>query len=750
VLSFEHKDKIKMNFLHSVFSTFAYYTWSQCGAGETALSNENFSAAPSGWTHVNANTTEPIVKAGYWLVETGGDEITTAAFGVSGCSSLSLQFSVATFGSGTNNPATVAFDFDSGTDPANQTTATPTSSSFTNAFSSGPLSIPVPSGASTLTITITNAGASGKGVRIDNFVLCCVPASSSCGITALGSVSIACSANTAGTDAVTISLPYTGMESDATVAITVNAGSVSNTGDNPASVTDGTITFTANEGDSYSITITDGDSECSFTPVTGTVAATQCPEPSTCGENGGLLINEFSNGTTGSQEYIELVVVGDPDNPTAPVNLTGWIIDDNNGDFGTAGIAQGHIILGSAFSAVPPGSIIVIYNNADPNPAIPANDPTDSNSDGVYIVPSNNSSIELTSGGPGGTLGTSCNGGSGGAGSGSTPISASVSGCTAAGEIISTYSGNTYATGQTNAWAAIGYANGADAAQVRCPDATVFHALVYGSGMTDGGINQAVLVNNSSGSGQVYNYGCNSMYVGTAFTASSANGNQTPGAPNSTDNEDLITALENGTINYANLLSDTGNFTCTEVSTPVSLSSFAARAQGSSTLLSWMTSSEQENKGFEVEYSQNGRRFSKLGEVAGHGTTSERHEYAFTHDTPVNGKNYYRLKQVDFDGKYEYSATKIVTFRGARNFLNVVPTAAFDNVRIDLGNALSANAQLRVLDLTGRTLISGTYAKGQTSQQLDVSALPQGHYIVQLSDETSNTFLTQRFVKMRP
>jgi alpha-tubulin suppressor-like RCC1 family protein len=182
----------------------------------------------------------------------------------------------------------------------------------------------------------------------------------------------------------------------------------------------------------------------------------------------------------------------------------------------------------------------------------------------------------------------------------------------------------------------------------------------------------------------------------------------------------------------------------------VDLFRFTVEIKDGASLLAWATSSEQENKGFEVEYSRNGRSFSKLGEVAGHGTTSERHDYAFTHDAPVNGKNYYRLKQVDFDGKYQYSATKVVTFRGARNFLNVVPTAAFDNVRIDLGNALAANAQLRVLDLTGRTLISGTYAKGQTSQQLDVSALPQGHYVVLVSDEASGTFLTQRFVKIRP
>ena len=107
-----------------------------------------------------------------------------------------------------------------------------------------------------------------------------------------------------------------------------------------------------------------------------------------CHESGGLFINELSNGTGGFDEYVELIVTGDPDDPTAPVDLTGWIMDDNNVAAPNQGNAPGHVFLGDCYNAVPPGSIMVIYNEDSPNPVLPPDDPFDNNPpDGVYIIP---------------------------------------------------------------------------------------------------------------------------------------------------------------------------------------------------------------------------------------------------------------------------------------------------------------------------------------------------------------------------
>lgn len=109
----------------------------------------------------------------------------------------------------------------------------------------------------------------------------------------------------------------------------------------------------------------------------------------------GMIVNELSNGSAGNQEYYELVVVGSSLNPTGLVDLGGWIIDDNNGDFEgtvTTGIATGHIRIKPGFlSSVKPGSIIVIYNKAE---LMLTDDPTDSDGDCVYIIPINNVALD--------------------------------------------------------------------------------------------------------------------------------------------------------------------------------------------------------------------------------------------------------------------------------------------------------------------------------------------------------------------
>lgn len=107
--------------------------------------------------------------------------------------------------------------------------------------------------------------------------------------------------------------------------------------------------------------------------------------------NAQLVINEISQGT-GNREYVELVVVGNPTCPDVCVDIRGWIIDDNNGWYATGsgtGLAPGHIRLADdpLWACITPGTMIVLYNDGAPNPALPATDETDSNSDCVYVIP---------------------------------------------------------------------------------------------------------------------------------------------------------------------------------------------------------------------------------------------------------------------------------------------------------------------------------------------------------------------------
>ncbi|RYY54944.1 MAG: hypothetical protein EOO09_12490 [Chitinophagaceae bacterium] len=86
---------------------------------------------------------------------------------------------------------------------------------------------------------------------------------------------------------------------------------------------------------------------------------------------------------------------------------------------------------------------------------------------------------------------------------------------------------------------------------------------------------------------------------------------------------------------------------------PVTLQSFTVNAVNTTALLQWVTASELNNDHFDIERSVDGRVFSKIGRVAGNGTTSIPQDYRFTDASPVSGNNYYRLAQVDIDGHIE-------------------------------------------------------------------------------------------------
>jgi len=92
--------------------------------------------------------------------------------------------------------------------------------------------------------------------------------------------------------------------------------------------------------------------------------------------------------------------------------------------------------------------------------------------------------------------------------------------------------------------------------------------------------------------------------------------------------------------------------------TPVELSAFTARIDDNDVILEWGTASESNNYGFEIQRSKNDHQaFNKIGFVNGNGTTSNPHFYRYVDENLENGTYYYRLKQIDFTGEYEYSHT---------------------------------------------------------------------------------------------
>jgi len=90
---------------------------------------------------------------------------------------------------------------------------------------------------------------------------------------------------------------------------------------------------------------------------------------------------------------------------------------------------------------------------------------------------------------------------------------------------------------------------------------------------------------------------------------------------------------------------------------PVELSSFTSTLINKDVVLDWITATELNNQGFDIEHSYDNQNFIKIGFVPGFGTTSESKSYSFTVSDVKSGIQYYRLKQIDFDGSYTYSPT---------------------------------------------------------------------------------------------
>ena len=242
-----------------------------------------------------------------------------------------------------------------------------------------------------------------------------------------------------------------------------------------------------------------------------------------CHQGGGLFINEISNGPTTGQnnkEYIEMIVTPDPEDPLAPVNLEGWILDDNNVAASGEGNATGHFVFGDCYQAVPPGSILVIYNPDDRNPALPADDPVDADQDGVYIIPASDACI-LT-----------CN---------SNPLTDNPNYCPCADP-----------DAQVSSWQ-IGLRNPGDLFQVRDVCETIVHAISWGGIQLDPNVQNSPAyfrLNGDSQSGLVIrftNFVSNDWNDPTNYDNPPVASGETPGAPNNTENAIFIAQLLSGT-----------------------------------------------------------------------------------------------------------------------------------------------------------------------------------------------------------
>lgn len=193
-------------------------------------------------------------------------------------------------------------------------------------------------------------------------------------------------------------------------------------------------------------------------------------------------------------------------------------------------------------------------------------------------------------------------------------------------------------------------------------------------------------------------------------------------------NAGMITAIDNSTTNNNgtlvnfNLSGTTSNFISNPLSVlPVRFASFTARVQNGRVVLNWVTAQEQNSASFTIERSSNGNQYHSLGQVTAAGNSTALRTYSFTDELPGQGKNYYRLKQTDLDGKSMYSAVRVVDIAMANRISWYATSANGVQLRLQNGNA----EEFRVTDLQGRIILSGRLANGLAR----LSGLSTGMYM---------------------
>ena len=180
-----------------------------------------------------------------------------------------------------------------------------------------------------------------------------------------------------------------------------------------------------------------------------------------------------------------------------------------------------------------------------------------------------------------------------------------------------------------------------------------------------------------------------------------------------------------------------------DVLIPVELTSFSGITEKNDVILNWSTATEVNNQGFEIQKKTNGE-YERIGFVEGHGTTTELQNYTFRDKSVNAGSYYYRLKQMDFDGSFEYSGEIAVEVsQPADYFLSQnYPNPFNPSTTISYALAEDIDVSLKVFDILGNevaTLINENQPAGAYDVSFDAGNLSSGvyYYTLQAGEFTS-------------
>lgn len=168
----------------------------------------------------------------------------------------------------------------------------------------------------------------------------------------------------------------------------------------------------------------------------------------------------------------------------------------------------------------------------------------------------------------------------------------------------------------------------------------------------------------------------------------------------------------------------------TESLLPVELISFTGEIRGKTHLLEWITASEMQNDYFDIERSSDAGFFESIGRVSGAGNSQVVNHYTFTDEQPLNGLNYYRLKQTDYNGKTTFS--KVVALRHqVSGQVSIYPNPAGDVLNIS--GLTGENTPYQVVNNLGQVMLSGVISS--PTAPIGIESLARGIYNLHIGEK---------------
>ncbi|MBL8007752.1 MAG: T9SS type A sorting domain-containing protein [Ignavibacteria bacterium] len=183
---------------------------------------------------------------------------------------------------------------------------------------------------------------------------------------------------------------------------------------------------------------------------------------------------------------------------------------------------------------------------------------------------------------------------------------------------------------------------------------------------------------------------------------------------------------------------------------PVELSSFTSTINDRDVTLNWATATEENNARFEIERSASTNNWINVGSVAGNGNSSVPHSYTFTDRGLISGSYSYRLKQVDFNGNYQYydlSNEVVIGTPEDFSLMQNYPNPFNPSTKINYSMPVDGKVRLAIYDMAGKevqSLVNGVQTAGYYSVKFDGSKLSSGVYYYRLEVTGSKNFIDTR------